>query len=62
MDPTSQGAEGGTQGAPFVHAWQLPLSQYRLTPQEVPFGALPIGVQTGCPVPQVIEAAWHVPA
>jgi hypothetical protein len=62
MAPTSHGAEGGTQGAPFVHAWHVPLSQYRLAPHEVPFAALPIGVQTGCPVPQVIAAAWQVPA
>jgi hypothetical protein len=62
MDPTSHGAVGGTQGAPFVHAWHAPLSQYRLTPHAVPFGALPIGVQAGCPVPQVIAEAWQVPA
>jgi len=47
MDPTLHGAEGGAHGAPFVHAWQLPLSQYRFMPHAVPLGALPIGVQTG---------------
>jgi hypothetical protein len=61
MDPTSHGVAGGAQDAPFVHAWHIPLLQYRLAPHEVPFCAFPIWVQTGCPVPQVIEAALHVP-
>jgi hypothetical protein len=55
--PTSHGLAAGTHPAPFVHAAHAPSLQYRLSPQDIPFGAVPPGVHTATPVEHAIVAA-----
>jgi hypothetical protein len=60
--PLLHGLLGGVQGAPFVHGWHAPLSQYRLVPQFCPFCAGPLEEHVGTPVAHLMVIDSQDPA
>jgi hypothetical protein len=60
-EPLSQAFPLGVQPAPFVHALQSPALQYAFVPHWVPSVTLPLGEQTGLPVPHAIVILLHDP-
>lgn len=57
--PRWQGALGGTQLVPSVHAMHVPLLQTMLVPQVVPLVALPDSLHTDTPVAHDVVPALH---
>jgi hypothetical protein len=59
--PALQGLAGGagSQEAPAIHAWHIPLLQNRFIPHGAPLETLPAGAHTATPVLQSYCIFWQ---